>query len=709
MAIVTCYVPTDMNATGTMPPGTLTITTSTATVLQASIGAYLVSLHGQYSYNLYHQLTGGTFTGMDVFYNSAIQYSIRGLSIDVISLATNPAASTDAAIFSGSDTFYGSSGIDVLRGYAGNDILIGNGGNDRLAGETGNDTLDGGSGNDILNGGTGADRMSGGTGNDAYYVDNAGDVVMETSTLPTEVDSVASSVTYALGANIENLTLGGTAAINGTGNALNNLIIGNASNNILNGGAGNDQMSGGAGDDVLFGNIGADRMNGGTGNDTYYVDNAGDAVVETSTLPNEIDKVISSVSYALSANVENLALTGTADINGTGNALNNTLTGNAGANVLSGGAGNDALVGGAGNDTLIGGTGLDTFAGGAGDDTYYVDDSLPATVLAITGQAGNYVSGGMNATYTSAAGNWSVNSLFDLTGDGIVDRLSFYYLNVLNGGLEVHFFNLSIGTDQLGTNLAPGTYLNAQRTSFASPGSAGLDFSMEGRGYNTVSGSFTIHSINIDYSGATPILRSLSMTFSESGSPTEPALTGSLRYNLPPGTLGEQVTERANEGTDRVISSVSYALSANVENLTLSGAAAINGTGNILDNIIVGNGAANILTGGAGKDTLTGGLGADTFDFNAITDSAVGVNCDRITDFLSGTDKIDLSTIDAIAGAGAANDAFTFIDTAAFSAAGQVRFANGVLYGNTDADTATIEFQIALTGVTNLTAADILL
>ena len=206
-----------------------------------------------------------------------------------------------------------------------------------------NNLLSGNAGANVLNGGAGADKLIGGLGNDGYWVDNAGDVVTETSTLATEIDRVNSSITYTLTANVENLYLTGTAAINGTGNALNNLLSGNAGANVLNGGAG------------------ADKLIGGLGNDGYWVDNAGDVVTETSTLATEIDRVNSSITYTLTANVENLYLTGTAAINGTGNALNNILTGNAGANTLNGGVGNDTLIGGLGKDNLTGGLGADQF------------------------------------------------------------------------------------------------------------------------------------------------------------------------------------------------------------------------------------------------------------------------------------------------------------------------------------------------------------
>jgi Ca2+-binding RTX toxin-like protein len=171
--------------------------------------------------------------------------------------------------------------------------------------------------------------MIGGKGNDTYLVDNVDDVVTETSKLATEIDTIKSSVNYMLGKNVENLTLTGTA-INGTGNTANNLIIGNASANVLDGG------------------LGSDSLQGGAGNDTYIVNSGGDKVNE---LKNKgTDTVDSSVNYTLPTNVENLVLTGTNAINGTGNTSANKITGNSGNNILDGGKGLDILTGGAGQD-----------------------------------------------------------------------------------------------------------------------------------------------------------------------------------------------------------------------------------------------------------------------------------------------------------------------------------------------------------------------
>ena len=146
-------------------------------------------------------------------------------------------------------------------------------------------------------------------------------------------DTVETGITYTLGANLENLMLTGTAAINATGNTVANVLTGNAGANTLNGAAG------------------ADTMAGAAGNDIYIVDNAGDVVTEAASAG--MDRVDSSVTYTLSTNVENLTLTGTVAINATGNALNNVLTGNTGANRLDGGAGTDTMTGGAGDDIYV--------------------------------------------------------------------------------------------------------------------------------------------------------------------------------------------------------------------------------------------------------------------------------------------------------------------------------------------------------------------
>jgi trimeric autotransporter adhesin len=307
---------------------------------------------------------------------------------------------TDATVWTASDllaleglTHVGTAAADSIAGSAANDKMAGLGGNDTLSGLAGDDTLDGGAG---------ADLLIGGDGSDSYSVDDAGDLVQEAAN--AGVDSVSSTVSYTLPANVEVLSLKGSAAINGTGNASDNTLYGNGANNRLDGKGGADVMIAGLGDDI------------------YVVDNAADGVIEAAD--EGTDMVESSITFALPDNVEALTLTGSAAIGGTGNALANTIIGNSAAN---------SLAGGGGNDTLDGGAGADSMSGGVGDDLYLVDnaadaiseaasqgtDTVSASVsytlavnveqLVLMGSAA--ISGAGNATDNRLTGNSAANAL----------------------------------------------------------------------------------------------------------------------------------------------------------------------------------------------------------------------------------------------------------------------------------------------------------
>ncbi len=278
----------------------------------------------------------------------------------VVDLPNNSAQTVDGVF---SDTL---SSIEDVSGSEFQDFISGNGSNNVLSGRGGDDRLYGNGGNDDLRGGSGADEMDGGTGNDSYEVDDAGDRVIEAFGEGT-ADRVDASISYTLGDNVERLTLTGSEAIDGTGNALANVIVGNSAANILTGGDGHDSLNG---------RQGADTMVGGLGNDVYFVDNAGDTVTEVDGQGNDLVK--SSVDYVLGADVERLTLTGSGAISGTGNAGANRITGNGAANTLHGEGRNDKLFGGAGNDQLHGGVGSDRLTGGSGQDGFYFDTALNA-------------------------------------------------------------------------------------------------------------------------------------------------------------------------------------------------------------------------------------------------------------------------------------------------------------------------------------------
>jgi Ca2+-binding RTX toxin-like protein len=194
---------------------------------------------------------------------------------------------------------------------------------DSLTGNSGANLLEGAAGNDTLSGGGGADTLAGGVGDDTYVVNAA---VSITEGADEGTDTVVASVTHTLATNVENLTLAGGAAINGTGNGLDNLIVGNSANNALSGGIGNDTLQGGSGNDTLTGasgsdsldgGLGADSMAGGVADDIYEVDNVGDVVTELAGQGTG-DLVKAWISHTLAAEVENLVLLGVAAINGTG-------------------------------------------------------------------------------------------------------------------------------------------------------------------------------------------------------------------------------------------------------------------------------------------------------------------------------------------------------------------------------------------------------
>lgn len=251
-------------------------------------------------------------------------------TVQILSLSSLPLALVRGTT-GGNDTLQGNSRTDLAE------LLKGGEGNDHLLGFAGNDKLSGGNGDDRLDGGTGADRMGGGRGNDTYIVDAFDDFVVEDQR--SGYDTVTTSMDYCLFDNVEALVLTGTAALNGRGNALDNVLTGNNGANLLDGGKG------------------ADVMRGWGGDDTFMVDNAKDKIVERAD--RGMDTVITTVSYRLTNDQSIEILKIDPYFNYLGQTI--SLTGNDGATTIVGSYFADVLNGKGGADILTGAGGPDTF------------------------------------------------------------------------------------------------------------------------------------------------------------------------------------------------------------------------------------------------------------------------------------------------------------------------------------------------------------
>jgi Ca2+-binding RTX toxin-like protein len=590
-----------------------------------------------------------------------------------------------------------------------------------MTGNTGTNIISGGSNNDTLNGGIDevVDTLDGGIGDDTYVMNN---VTEDTIVDVSGIDTLRSSLTRSLlpFGMIENLTLTGTADINGTGNGLANIVMGNIGTNTLSGGDNNDTLNGGF-DAVV------DTLNGGAGDDIYQLYSA-----DTDTIVDEsgIDVVYSIFSRSLvgldtaTNSIENLLLLGAGNIDGTGNALANVLTGGEGVNILSGGANNDSLNGG--SDAVV-----DTLNGGSGNDTYLqfyevaddiIDESGTDVVQSFFTRSLAGLDGPLNSIENlvllgSAAidgtGNNLANNMFGnygantLSGGGNNDTLNGGYdavVDILNGGtgddvyVMVSLPNDTI-LDESGVDAIHSTYTNTLE---------GLDGVT-----NSIENLVLLGVTNIDGTGNT-----LANTMTGSmGTNTLYGLGGNDLMNggwdanvdMLDGGEGDDTYLFAYEvadtivdsgGTDVVLSNFTRSIAGldgvgnSIENLTLFGSGSIDATGNSLANRIIGSSGANVITGGGGSDRLLGGGLGDTFKFNFAEDSALATGIDWIQDFdRSAGDVIDVSGIDADTST-VGDDAFGVLLAAGgtFTAAGQYRLslASGVYTAdfNTDNDAA---------------------
>jgi hypothetical protein len=595
-------------------------------------------------------LIGGT--GTNSIYGGAgidtVDYSAEANAITVDLGAGTGSAADFNDTYAGVENVTGSSHSDRITGDGNDNVLTGGDGKDTLNGGGGNDSLYGGLQDDVLNGGAGNDLLDGGAGNDtATYSDALAGVTVSLALAGAQATGGSGTDTLT---GIENLT----------GSAFGDALTGDAGVNVL---------VGGAGDDTLVGNGGADALKGGLGNDTYVVDNAG--VVITENFGEGADTVQTSLaSYTLGTNLESLTYTGAGAFAGTGNTLNNVITGGGLADTLNGAAGNDTLYGGGGDDLLNGGTGADTLVGGAGNDAYVVDNAGDV-VTELAGEGTDTVTA--SVSWSLSAGS-AVESVAALAGTSAINLTGNELDNSLTGNAGKNILNGGAGDDHLAGGLGDDTYV------VDSVGDVVTENA--GEGTDTVQTTLASYSLgdnleNLTFVGAggftgtgniaaNTITGGAGADHLDGGAGADKLIGGAGDDTYVVDNTGDKVTELAGGGHDTVETSLgAFTLAAEVEDLTYTGAASFNGTGNASDNAVTGGALADTLSGkdgndvlsgmggndnlsggngndfllgGLGADKLAGGAGADTFAYNSSADGG-----DTITDFDTTMDHFQLS------------------------------------------------------------------
>ncbi|WP_242046150.1 MULTISPECIES: LamG-like jellyroll fold domain-containing protein [Calothrix] len=533
-------------------------------------------------------------------------------------------------------------------------------------------------------------------------------------------------------------------------------------NDILNGGDGDDYLFGGAGNDTLNGGAGIDTLIGGLGNDIYIVDTTSDTITENAG--EGTDTIESSVTFSLAnlPNIENLTLTGTSAINGAGSAANNVITGNSGNNTLNGGAGNDTLNGGNTNPFLsLDGVNDYVNLNNPSHLNFTGEITIEARVkVKATGFLRNIVSHGHGINPSGEVVLRIAGDQYQIGSSGSSENFTVYTVPSEDIGNWVHLAGVydtqaqawklyrngmlvsstasSTGAVQVNENWAIGArgtgterFFNGDIDEVRIWNKARTQQEIQANLNQTLAGNeanlFGYWNFdNVAGSTITDLAKGNNGTLTNGASiiSGNDILVGGLgndTYIV--DTTSDTITENAGEGTDTIQSSVSFSLAAlpNIENLTLTGTTAINGTGNAANNVISGNSGNNSLNGGAGndrltggseKDTLTGGLGADRFDYRNLADSVL-VNFDVITDFNAnaGNDLFLVSTVRAgflNAGSVATLDKVGIeakLTTANFAAnfAAQFTFGSRTFVAINDATAGFSETADAIIEVTGLT------
>ncbi|RZT06067.1 Hemolysin-type calcium-binding repeat-containing protein [Duganella sp. CF402] len=412
---------------------------------------------------------------------------------------------------------------------------------------------------------------------------------------------------------------------------------------LITGTSAADKLLGGSGEDTIDGGAGNDTMQGGAGDDLYVADVSGDVVTELAE--GGTDRVeTGAASYTLGAYVENLRYTGSAAFTGIGNAQGNQIFGGDGGAKLDGAAGNDTLTGGSGNDSLQGGLGNDLLVAGTGKDM--ADGGDGSDTLQLAGDFASYAVkriSNVDTTLTDASGNViTVRNVeaIDFNGDvrsmgAVWGNFSTVYNDSRQGTDGADTLDGLAGADTLTGGLGDDTYVvdnladivveaEGQGTDLVQVAlTAAGTYSMTDNVENAVVTAAATVAVNVTGNALDNLITGNAAANTLAGGAGNDTLDGGAGADKLNGGLGNDlylvgeagdvVTENLGEGTDTVKTTLaSYTLGANLENLQYTGNAAFTGTGNALDNIIIGGSKDNKLDGGAGNDSLSGGAGNDS-------------------------------------------------------------------------------------------------
>jgi Ca2+-binding RTX toxin-like protein len=501
-----------------------------------------------------------------------------------------------------------------------------------------------------------------------------------------------------------------------TGSAADSIATGGGNDEVRTGG-GNDVVDSGGGNDLIDGGSGDDSMTGGTGNDIYVVGSLGDVVIEN---PGEgTDEVRTALaSYVLAANVENLTATSDVAHDFRGSAGNNVITGGGGSDFIRlQDGGNDTAVGGGGNDVFLFGAALtsaDQVNGGSGTDQIAIQGDYSGTAALSLGS--NIVSveniailPGNDTRFGDAGTNfydYSLTVLDSMVAAGVLLTVDANRLRVgedftFNGSAETDgsfFIYGGGGTDLLTGGAKNDVFIFGGQNQWGSgdvvTGGGGIDQLALRGNYTITFGAGQL--VGVEQIGMV------------SAQDTRYGALGSVySYDL----------TMVDANVDSIQMTVDASPLRTGETLKFDGSAEDDGSFRVFggrdDDSIVGSQNGDILAGNGGADTVTGGGGADVFRYLSASDSTAGA-MDKILDFASGTDKIDLGRIDADT-LTAGDQAFSWIGSNAFSgSAGQLRAyqdgANWVVQGDTDGNgSADFVVMLSLDGPTQLGASDFVL